>query len=124
MLRLMGGRRPLADVALRTALLAMVLLVMSGSAGASWGASRARPAAVCPPGGKPTLIAKALLPRGVLGSVIVRRHLYTIVKLRCRLRVIGAFTRPESLMGLVVRYDIFPGQQLTRRDFRVAATTP
>lgn len=120
----MGGRRTLAGVALRTALLVMVLLAMSESAGGSSAASRARPAAVCPPGGKPTLIAKTLLPKGVLGSVIVRRHLYAIVKLRCRQREIGAFTRPESLIGLVVRNDMFPGQQLTRRDFRLAATTP
>lgn len=67
----------------------------------------------------PALVAKRIIRKGTPGSVIVKRRMYVRMVLPCAERERGAISNPAGLNGRIARWDIFPGQQLTRADFRV-----
>jgi hypothetical protein len=67
----------------------------------------------------PVLVAKKLIRKGTPGLTIARKRMYVRTVLPCGERERGAITSPAGLNGRVARWDIFPGQQLTKADFRL-----
>jgi hypothetical protein len=67
----------------------------------------------------PVLVAKKLIRKGTAGSVIAKKRMYLRMTVPCGEREDGAISDPARLNGRVARWNIFPGQQLTRADFRL-----
>jgi Flp pilus assembly protein CpaB len=63
------------------------------------------------------LVAKNLVPKGTPGRVIADNHFYREVKVRKSQLVAGAITDPNKLGEKVVTKDIYPGHQLSSKDF-------
>jgi Flp pilus assembly protein CpaB len=63
------------------------------------------------------LVAKGLIEKGSPGDVIASKGLFQTASIREGQRNDGAITDPASLKGKVAATDIYPGQQLTSREF-------
>jgi Flp pilus assembly protein CpaB len=63
------------------------------------------------------LVADALIPKGTSGDLIGTQQMYTISNIPADRVKNGAITDPNSLKGLIVTDDLFPGKQLTQSDF-------
>jgi pilus assembly protein CpaB len=63
------------------------------------------------------LVADNLIPKGTSGDLIGSEQMYTISKIPADRVKNGAITDPNSLKGLIVTEDLFPGKQLTQSDF-------
>jgi hypothetical protein len=121
---------------MRLATLIAVSLLAAPAAGATTPAAPPMPLVAwtssgCPPGVHDpvvVLVATNLIHKGTLGSVILKKRLYAVASITCSQRIAGALGDPALLEGRVVTHDIYPGEQLTRRDvsgvLKVAFTTP
>jgi hypothetical protein len=107
------------------------IAVIAAVVGAVTPAAAHLPVVACSPGADgPTtvLVATNFIPKGTLGSVILKKRLYAPASIPCSQREEGAFGDPALLKGRIARHDIYPGQQLTRPSFSgvlpVSLTTP
>jgi hypothetical protein len=74
------------------------------------------------------LVANQFIRQGTLGSVVLKKRMYTLVTIPCAQRADGALDDPQLLKGRVVTRDIFPAEQFKRSDLsgvlKVSLTTP
>lgn len=63
------------------------------------------------------LVAKAAIPKGTSGDVVVSRGLFETQRLRQAEAVSGAYVDPAALRGRVATTDLYAGEQLTAADF-------
>src|SRR5204863_8378693 len=108
-----------------------IIIVVSALAAPAAGATAPGTSSGCPPGVHDpvvVLVATSLIHKGTLGSAILKKRMYAVASISCSRRMEGALGDPALLRGRVVTHDIYPGKQLTRRDFsgvlKVAFTTP
>jgi Flp pilus assembly protein CpaB len=69
------------------------------------------------------LVAKTHIAKGTPGSVVASSHLFQAISLRESQLRPGAISDPVTLTGRVAATDIFPRQQLTADQFKVAPET-
>jgi Flp pilus assembly protein CpaB len=67
------------------------------------------------------LVARSLVPKGTPGQVVASEHYYRQVKLRKSQLKDGAITDPAALDDKAALRDIYPGHQLTTKDFGPAS---
>lgn len=97
----------------------LVALVALGLAGTLAGAGAARHVPVsCPPNvQKLTVVAARVIPKGTLGSEILKKRWYRAFKLPCKERKEDAFSSPAQIRALTTARDLFPGMQFAHSDF-------
>jgi hypothetical protein len=114
-------------------LLVVVLLALAAGASAPATPHSAVLASrsACTPGAQGpvlVLVANNLIHKGTLGSMILKKRLYTPAMIPCSQREEGALDDPALLNGSIATRDIYPGKQLTRSNvsgvLRVSLTTP
>jgi Flp pilus assembly protein CpaB len=69
------------------------------------------------------LVASSLIEKGSPGDVIASKGLFETTSIKQGERKGGAITDPSALRGKVATGDIYPGEQLTSRDFATATDT-
>ncbi len=105
-----GGTLILAGAAALIAAIAVFVYVSSYRDSVKKGA---QPATV--------LVAKSLIPKGTPGEQVATRQLFQVQSIRESQLREGAISDPASLRNRVAARDVFPGQQLTAADFKVAS---
>ena len=74
----------------------------------------------CQPGSEGAtvvLLARSFSAQDTLGTVIVAKRMFVVAQIPCSQRATGAIGDPSFFKGRRAAHDIFPGVQLTRRDF-------
>jgi Flp pilus assembly protein CpaB len=68
------------------------------------------------------LVASKAIPKGTSGAVIASSGLYTASTVRQSQLVDGAYSDASSLRNMVATRDIYPGSELSAKDFAAAST--
>jgi Flp pilus assembly protein CpaB len=67
------------------------------------------------------MVAGGLIEKGTSGDVIVTNDLFQMDKVRKSELAPGAVTDPAKLRGQVASEDVFPGEQITKSDFKAGS---
>jgi len=69
------------------------------------------------------LVARSLVPKGTPGEVVGEQHLYRLARVKKSQLEEEAISDPDQLDGRAAGKDLYPGHQLTLRDFHAADET-